>query len=73
MAGVITKTNDKAKKAVIQRLIKVFIIYPHVNGKGIYASETFADHKKRNYRLIGSHKACIEFVTLGARLNQCCD
>tara|TARA_S200000501_G_scaffold252020_1_gene236179 strand:+ start:295 stop:504 length:210 start_codon:yes stop_codon:yes gene_type:complete len=53
MAGVITKTNDRAKKAVIERFINVFIIYPHVNGKGSYASETYADHKK-NYNLSGS-------------------
>ena len=54
MAGVITKTNDKAKRAVIQRLIEVFIIYPHINDNGDYASETYADHKQRNYRLNGS-------------------
>ena len=54
MAGVITRTNDKAKKAVIQRLIKMCIIHPHVNDKGDYASETYADHKQRNYRLNGS-------------------
>ena len=54
MAGGITKTNDKAKKVVIQRLIKMFISYPHVNGKRDYASETYADHKQRNNRLNGS-------------------